>query len=391
MTNKQKILTVISLVCNVAIIGFVIGAFIYSCFLTWENALMAKGFSSLRFYTVLSNVLLAILSFPVLIIDIISLKKNKYEAPTWVGILKYIGVVGVSVTFLTVICFLAPAAAKRGQGYWSMFQGPNLYYHLIVPVIAIISFGFIELNIAFKMGYTVLGLVSVVLYGIFYIINYYCHLLDDGNGSYDWYGFLSDPKRTVWFVALIMLLASYLICVCLYFLHRLFVGFTLAKTPKPIEESSYVVKKSGKQDSENHILDPIEDNEDIKGIFYRNKDDSGEKEYLENETEIKSDSSAEKETVEKNEEEIDIEIDPPSKKQTSAKLSTQKINSYNGKARTYHISKVPDKGWQVKLATGKKAIKYFPTQNEAINYAKSLADTQGGSIRIHSKKGKIRK
>lgn len=389
MTKKQKILTLISLVCNVSIIGFVIGAFIYSCFLTGENALMAKGFSSLRFYTVLSNVLLAILSLPILVIDIICLKKNKYEAPSWAGILKYVGVVGVSVTFLTVICFLAPGAAKRGQGYWSLFQGPNLYYHLIVPLLAIVSFGFIELNITFKMGYTALGLVSVVLYGIFYIINYYCHLLDDGNGSYDWYGFLSDPKRSVWFVALIMLLASYLICVCLYFLHRLFVGFTLAKTPKPIEENSYIVKDSSKKNKENHILDPIEDNEDIKGIFYRNNDESGEKEYLENETETKSES---KETSEKDDnEEIDVEIDSPSKKQASAKLPTQKINTYNGKARTYHISKVPDKGWQVKLATGKKAIKYFPTQNEAINYAKSLADTQGGSIRIHSKKGKIRK
>ncbi len=387
MSKRQKILTVVSLISNIAIVGFVIAAYIYSCFLNKDTALMAKGISSLRYYTVLSNLLLALLSCPILVMDILCLKKNKYEIPSWAGILKYIGVAGISVTFLTVICFLAPAAAKRGQGYWSMFQGPNLYYHLIIPLIAIISYGFIELNVSFKMGYTALGLVSVILYGIFYTTNYYCHLLSDNNGSYDWYGFLSDPKRSAWFVALIMLLASYLICVCLYFLHRLIIGFTLTKVSPSIEDNSYVVKDNSKVSPETHNVDMIED---VDSLTYRNKEDSTETEYLENEDEqIKE--KIETQGVEENDE-IDVEINPaPAKKQSANKTATQKTNNYNGKPRTYHISKVPDKGWQVKLANGKKAIKFFPTQNEAINYAKSLAGTQGGSIRIHSKKGKIRK
>ena len=67
-------------------------------------------------------------------------------------------------------------------------------------------------------------------------------------------------------------------------------------------------------------------------------------------------------------------------------------NLYNDKARVYHISKQSDTlKWQVKLATGQKAIKLFPTQKEAIDYAKSLVKTQGGSIRVHSLKGKMRK
>ena len=59
--------------------------------------------------------------------------------------------------------------------------------------------------------------------------------------------------------------------------------------------------------------------------------------------------------------------------------------------RIYHISKREDKMWQVKFATGKKAIKLFPTQAEAIVFAKKLAKSQAGSIRVHSLKGKIRK
>ncbi len=64
---------------------------------------------------------------------------------------------------------------------------------------------------------------------------------------------------------------------------------------------------------------------------------------------------------------------------------------YKDKSRVYHISRNENGKWQVKLANGEKAIKLFDTQLQAINYAKALVKTRGGSIRIHSVKGKIRK
>ncbi len=60
-------------------------------------------------------------------------------------------------------------------------------------------------------------------------------------------------------------------------------------------------------------------------------------------------------------------------------------------ARNYHIATRPDGKWQVKFAEGKKAIKLFDTQAEAIAYAKQLAKNQEGSISIHKKDGKMRK
>ena len=59
--------------------------------------------------------------------------------------------------------------------------------------------------------------------------------------------------------------------------------------------------------------------------------------------------------------------------------------------RVYHISRRQDRKWQVKFAKGKRAIKLFNTQAEAIVFAKKLAKTQEGSIRIHSIGGRIRK
>jgi hypothetical protein len=76
----------------------------------------------------------------------------------------------------------------------------------------------------------------------------------------------------------------------------------------------------------------------------------------------------------------------PAKKEPAKKAPVEVTS------KEYHISKRAEDGkWQVRFANGQKAIKLFGTQAEAIDYAKTLAKNQEGSIRIHSKKGKMRK
>ena len=81
-----------------------------------------------------------------------------------------------------------------------------------------------------------------------------------------------------------------------------------------------------------------------------------------------------------------VEVTPEDKQAVAMVLK----QGYMG-PRVYHISHRKDKKWQVKFANGKKAIKLFNTQAEAIVFAKKLAKAQDGSIRIHSVSGKIRK
>lgn len=60
--------------------------------------------------------------------------------------------------------------------------------------------------------------------------------------------------------------------------------------------------------------------------------------------------------------------------------------------KVYHISlRKSDGKWQVKYGGGKKAIKLFDTQAEAIKFAEERAESQEGRIAIHKKDGKIRK
>lgn len=58
----------------------------------------------------------------------------------------------------------------------------------------------------------------------------------------------------------------------------------------------------------------------------------------------------------------------------------------------YHISKrTKDRRWQVKAEGAAKALKLFFTQEEAIDYAKSVAGNQEGRIVIHKEDGSFRK
>lgn len=60
--------------------------------------------------------------------------------------------------------------------------------------------------------------------------------------------------------------------------------------------------------------------------------------------------------------------------------------------KNYHVSlRAEDGKWQVKFANGKKALKLFDTQLEAIAYAKELAASQDALVTIHKTDGKIRK
>ena len=76
----------------------------------------------------------------------------------------------------------------------------------------------------------------------------------------------------------------------------------------------------------------------------------------------------------------------------SAKKKKWVEKLYKGKPRVYHISTHGEDGkWQVRLANGEKAIRLFDTQAEGIDFARGLLKTMGGSIRVHSVHGAIRK
>ncbi len=56
--------------------------------------------------------------------------------------------------------------------------------------------------------------------------------------------------------------------------------------------------------------------------------------------------------------------------------------------KVYHVNKrAEDSKWTIKFAGGEKVIKLCNTKEEAVAFAKQLADNQGGTVLIHASKG----
>lgn len=81
----------------------------------------------------------------------------------------------------------------------------------------------------------------------------------------------------------------------------------------------------------------------------------------------------------------------PAVKKTEVKVEAKKETKAVDN-KVYHISKRKEDGkWQVKFASGEKAIKLFDTQAEAIKYTEKMSKNQDASMQIHKADGKIRK
>ncbi len=167
MKNKR-----IRIIVNIAIAVCVFGAWL-GMFVRGGELLASVGVRSLRYFTVLSNLLEGIAS----IILAAALIRGKDSER--LGVLKLVAATAVGLTFTVVMVFLGPLF-----GYPAMFRGANLWLHLIVPLAALAEFVlFNERDIPKKKCLWVAS--SPLVYGLFYLAN----ILANGAPGNDFYGF----------------------------------------------------------------------------------------------------------------------------------------------------------------------------------------------------------
>ena len=157
-----------------------------------------------RFFTTLSNLLCAASAAAVLI----AAAAHGAPLPLWAVVFKYVGTCAVAVTMLTVLLFLAPVS-----GAWKMLllEGVDMILHLIIPILALVSFIFFDKQ-PMPAPAIALGVLPVVLYGILY-----CRKVvfaPDEKRWDDFYGFNRSGK---WYLSYVfMLLGTAAIAVLLY-------------------------------------------------------------------------------------------------------------------------------------------------------------------------------
>ena len=142
--------------------------------------LSSAGIISLKYFTVLSNLLEGIAS--ILWLLAIWQKRDLHKAE----VMRYISCLCVLLTFITVVAFLGPIF-----GYGGMFSGGNFWLHLIIPLVALGEMLFLVRE-KITMQENAMAIIPIIAYGIGYLIN----IVINGRGNEvdgwnDFYGFFA--------------------------------------------------------------------------------------------------------------------------------------------------------------------------------------------------------
>ena len=208
----------ISLILNIIIVLLVLlgSIFMFTGFRFMpasDLVLQTSKLGMFKYYTVDSNILVGIVSLFLIIYEYKLINKKIDKIPKKIYLLKFMGTAGITLTFLTTLLFLAPQ-----YGFYAMYNNTNLLFHLIVPLLSLISYIVFE-KYDNKYKYSVLGIVPMFIYSIFYTVNIIIHL-DEGTMKYDIYGFLKGDINNAYIVLPSIYLVSLLISVVLILLNR---------------------------------------------------------------------------------------------------------------------------------------------------------------------------
>ena len=378
---KMKAKKVLSLTFTfVAVMLSVIGLVLYYS----DANFIVSSITSYLPFTVNSNIFLVIVGLLFLIIGIIDLVEGK-AMPQWIMQLKLAVTTLISITFLTVIFYIAPLWRITDTNIIA-YEGANLFLHILAPIVAIFGFCLFDVETKIKWRWTSLLPLLVVIYGVVYGVL----LITSRDLSLDIYNFVHEEGKS--FDVFRMIVFIVIMLVGTFGLTNLWWSLNLASF-KCTEKKE--LKKQEKKEVAAETVEPVKEEE--KPVVAQKEEIKPVQSApvaVAAAQQTKTQSQATAKAVSK-----PAPQSAPTNKPAPQPAPVKKVvskpanNLYNGNTRTYHISTTKSLlgKWQVKLAGGEKAIKVCATQQEAIDFTRELVKSQGGSIRLHSLDGRIRK
>ncbi len=213
---------ILSLLCNAVIACWTTVAVVQTVRRNKKD--VGSGAHAFRYFTTLSNLLSGAAALTIVVCDALLLSHGGAALPDWAALIKYVGTVAVAVTFLTVVVFLGPSS-----GYGVMFANEGLFLHLIGPLLAVVSFCFLEKSAPLPWARTLLGLLPTLVYGVLYLVMVVfigegkvdasgCSDAIEKKGWDDFYGFDKGGK---WAISMaLMLIGTYALCAAILLLHN---------------------------------------------------------------------------------------------------------------------------------------------------------------------------
>ena len=401
---KKRVNLIVGLIFNLVIFAAVAFTFanVFLQFIPGAEETQL-GLRTFLFFTNDSNILLGLACLVLAIFEIVALAKKKALAKGAV-VAKFAAAVMTTITLLVTAGYLVPV---EHIGLNALFGLPYyVFAHLALPVLGLISIMFFDIEGKLSLGHVFVPFIPLVAYAVPVIL-----LVIFGKVEAP-YSFLKVTENA-WYVSVIAVSAA-ILGTSLLGLLILFVRKGMYKALNKNEAVASEAKEEEPvvEEKQEQAEEPVAEEVPAPATEVAPAQEepvAEEKEEAEPEPEPVQEEQKEENEKEKKEEAVTEEKPvvskpaqkkqatkkaPAAKKEPAKKLVAKKEDkgsSFNGGARVYHVSKHASGKWQIKLATSEKAIKLFSTQAEAIDYAKDLVKSQGGSLRIHSKAGKIRK
>lgn len=325
---KTQKINIIGLIVNLVMIGIGVAGLTLGIL----DPKVAISPDNLKLIEVLALLITLLASFLMIFVNIVNIVKKKDCTPR---LFFSIRLMSAALSFLSVVTIASfiNFPGFNGIKYLTEVSDGSLFYCLILPILAVLEFIFLEIEPEFKFKKIFEPFFAVVLY-VCGIITY---VFIKGNASLAPYFFFDFPILPGSTAELINV--GYL---------SIFIALAFAL---PVLLWSF-----------NRIFSVA-----VIGIEYG---------------------------VPTNEE-GNVELNKTKKPMTVKEFVTSKIK-FTGSGtqldHVYHISYHDRKNrtWKVKYAGAARALKVFPNQKEAIEFAKGEVAKHGGAIRIHSTMGRIR-
>ena len=175
------------------------------------TGLISSGLENLKYYTVLSNLFCGIVALAELVAYIS--RKSKFDFT----MLKFMAATVTGLTAVIIAAFLQPTYPDL-----NMYQGSNLWFHLIVPVIAVAECVFTsDVASMLTFGQTMLTMIPSAVYGLFYAVNILIRGIGTWPDTNDWYGFLNWGWPIGIIIFLVIIIVTWLVSLALWLLNKL--------------------------------------------------------------------------------------------------------------------------------------------------------------------------
>ena len=150
--------------------------------------------NAFKYYTTLSNIFSAVGCGVFLFFEVKNCVMCGQNVPHWAVVLKYFGLVTVTLTFLMVLFYLAPT-----RGFGKLYGGSSFFTHCLGPLLAFISFCFLEDFDRISVEEAFVALVPSLAYYMVYLRNVLLVAERDAEGNLikgwdDLYGFNRSGK-----------------------------------------------------------------------------------------------------------------------------------------------------------------------------------------------------